>query len=386
MKLDLRCIPLRDATGLEQVTGNEPLHNSMDIPSYCLFDGLHWNSKRGLGRYAVQLSKHVQRMSWTNKLNDIPLWSSSVGRVLLHEVVEPFSREVLTPDIALYPHNVMPIFFMSHRSLRLLVVHDVIFLQDGEKGLGNLYRRLKLKQSVDRADIIFTVSDASRIEIEKLLVRDTTIRVVPNALAAHFEKIPENVRSVRTHPPRILHFGGHAQTKNTLALLQAVAMLNQYDYNIHLHLAAMSDKSELVKSWCQQSRLDSKSVTILPPMSDEELHHEYAQADLHCMPSTGEGFGIPVIEAARCGTPNVLSPLSVFRELLGEDAIYAESLNAHAIARAIQQGLATDLREMVSRARQRSESFLFDSVHRQYAAPALSAVERMAASHRKQRR
>ena len=92
------------------------------------------------------------------------------------------------------------------------------------------------------------------------------------------------------------------------------------------------------------------------------------------MPSTGEGFGIPVIEAARTSTLNVLSPLPVFREIVGDDAVFTASFEAEDIADSILTSMSTNVQEMMMRARRRSHNFLFDSIHEKQAAPALQAI------------
>src|ERR1700677_2371920 len=96
--------------------------------SYCIFDGLQWNCTRGLGRYAQQLSRHLERMPWQRRSIARRAWKSGLGRVLLSELVEPIWSEVIKADTAFYPHNVLPFVFRSHRSFRVLVLHDALFL------------------------------------------------------------------------------------------------------------------------------------------------------------------------------------------------------------------------------------------------------------------
>jgi len=162
-----------------------------------------------------------------------------------------------------------------------------------------------------------------------------------------------------------------------------VALLNKNGHKVHLVLAAMAGKRELAERWRQETGLAGHALTILPFLSDAELIQAYADSDAHCMPSTGEGFGIPVIEAARIGTPNILSPLPVFRELIGEDALYTDSLHAESIAQSILRCLTSDTCAMTLRARRRTEKFLFESVHRTNALPVLLAIEEMATARRK---
>jgi glycosyltransferase involved in cell wall biosynthesis len=352
------------------------------VPSYCIFDGLQWESKRGLGRFAAQLNRHLDRMPWRRLTYPRPQWRSSVGRVLLNEAVEPVWLEVLNPEVAIYPHNVLPSLFGSHRSLRVLVLHDVLFLDRCNDSAGNRYRSAKLKKSLANADLIVTVSEASRTEIAGLLSDEKRIMVLPNALGESFESVCNLERRDRTGPARILHFGGHAPSKNTKSVFEAISRLRREGCEVQLTLAAMSGNAELAEQWRRETQLRSEALTLLPMLSDEELKQVYAEATVHCMPSTGEGFGIPVIEAAKCGTPNVLTPLPVFRELMGGDAFFADSTSSESITRSLKECLAAENAPITERARARTERFVFDSVHAQHAVPIFHAIEEMAWSRR----
>jgi glycosyltransferase involved in cell wall biosynthesis len=357
--------------------------NAAGLPTYCVFDGLQWENTRGLGRFTTQLKKHLERMHWRGLTYPRPRWKSSVGRVLLNQLVEPVWLELLSPEIAVYPHNVLPSRFVSHRSLRVLVLHDVLFLDNSNRNAGNRYRSAKLKRSLVNADLIITVSAASGAEIRHLLSSDKKIMVIPNALAASFESFVPGGRRNGDSSARILHFGGHAPSKNTKMVFEAVSLLKRDGRDVHLMLAAMSAEAELVERWRGEANLPPEALTVLPLLSDEELKQVYAEAAIHCMPSTGEGFGIPVIEAARCGTTNVLSPLPVFKELIGDDAIFANALGAESIARALAECLAADVSPIRERARARTDRFLFDSVHSLDAIPVFQTIEEMALSRQR---
>ena len=361
----------------------------MDIAnplSYCIFDGLQWNSMRGLGRYARQLGRHLERMPWERRSIARPEWKSGLGRVLLSELVEPVWREVIHPDIAFYPHNVLPFIFLSHLSFRVLVLHDVLFLQSENRSKGNRYRSLKLRGSLSKADLIITVSETSRREILEMLNPQCPVLVIPNALAESFGEEIETPKLHESASMHVLHFGGASPTKNTRNVIRAVTLLNRRGLNVHLDLAAMSGKRELVEQWRQEAELGGDALTVLPSLSDQELRNVYGRTHAHCMPSTGEGFGIPVIEAAFLGTPNVLSPIEVFRELIGQDAIFAASLDAQEIADALLRCLSSDTKAMSLRARQRADRFTFDSVHNTRAIPVFQAVEAMVDSRQSGRR
>lgn len=60
----------------------------------------------------------------------------------------------------------------------------------------------------------------------------------------------------------------------------------------------------------------------LDQASDADLDYSYANAYCLIQASDAEGFGLPIVEAARHGTPLVLSDIPVFREIGGADASY----------------------------------------------------------------
>ena len=55
---------------------------------------------------------------------------------------------------------------------------------------------------------------------------------------------------------------------------------------------------------------------------DEQLLKYYSEADCFVFASYYEGFGLGLIEAARCGIPLLLRDLPVFYELAGDNALY----------------------------------------------------------------
>jgi len=55
---------------------------------------------------------------------------------------------------------------------------------------------------------------------------------------------------------------------------------------------------------------------ILDPWTDEELSRLYSAADVFVSPTIGEGFGVPILEAAACGTPSIVTNCSSMIELV----------------------------------------------------------------------
>jgi alpha-1,3-rhamnosyl/mannosyltransferase len=85
-------------------------------------------------------------------------------------------------------------------------------------------------------------------------------------------------------------------------------------------------------------RLRGERVHVIGSLEDGRLGALYANALALAMPSRLEGFGFPPLEAARAGTPSVVSDLPVFRETLGDDgALFVPPGDEAAWARALNE-------------------------------------------------
>lgn len=70
--------------------------------------------------------------------------------------------------------------------------------------------------------------------------------------------------------------------------------------------------------------LDIQNITLFPPPTElaigitrETLVQMYNSLDVFLLPSKGEGFGLPIVEAQACGVPVILSDNTSMPELLG---------------------------------------------------------------------
>ena len=74
----------------------------------------------------------------------------------------------------------------------------------------------------------------------------------------------------------------------------------------------------------------------LQAADDADLVAAYTDSDALIATSFGEGFGLPIVEAARHRLPVLARDLAVFREVAGEGADYFQALDGDALALVVQ--------------------------------------------------
>ena len=97
---------------------------------------------------------------------------------------------------------------------------------------------------------------------------------------------------------------------------------------------------EAVERLVQASPQLNKRLLWLSQVSDEYLERVYDSCTALLAASEGEGFGLPLVEAASRGLPILARDLPVFREVAGSHATYFSGLEPEDLARAVTSWIA----------------------------------------------
>ncbi|MFN7985707.1 MAG: glycosyltransferase, partial [Vicinamibacterales bacterium] len=100
-------------------------------------------------------------------------------------------------------------------------------------------------------------------------------------------------------------------------------------------------------------------VDVRTHVTDADLRALIRGAQAHVVPSTVEGFGLPVLEAMALGTPVVTSDADALREVAGDAALSVRATDASALTASLSRLLTHPaLRERLSAAgRARARQF-----------------------------
>lgn len=113
----------------------------------------------------------------------------------------------------------------------------------------------------------------------------------------------------------------------------ALARLIERGYDLSLVVAGHLDERwiSILKEAAVTSGVVDR-VHLVGAVDDELLRALYRRAELNLMPSLAEGFGLPVLESAACGTPAVASNRTALAEAAGHDLARFDPTDVDSIA------------------------------------------------------
>ena len=243
----------------------------------------------------------------------------------------------------------------------LLTVHDVIpftFREAMPFFRNRFVYRPSLKHACRLNDLVATVSEYSKQDIaEKVGVPPEKIRVIPNGLREPNPEDPSTVKALegrcRIHEPFILNVGGIHERKNIVRLIGAFERLvKERGYGGRLIITGSTSGApyqEKMKKICDAAVARTgiaDRILFTGFVTEKELDHLLRRAQLLIYPSLYEGFGIPILEAMKVGTPVVTSNVTAMPEVAEGAALLVDPLDIGAMAEAMDRLLKDDaLRE-----------------------------------------
>lgn len=225
----------------------------------------------------------------------------------------------------------------------VVTIHDLIFLRHPEfyHWIDTKIYTRKFRQTLQEADRIIAISECTKRDImEYGNIDDSRISLIYQSCAPRFSVTTigaekEHIRQQYGLPERfILNVGSIETRKNILLAVKALPYLPE---NLSLVIVGRHTKyTDEVRTYIEKHRLTHR-VHILHGVPDSHLPALYALAETFVYPSRYEGFGIPIIEAIRCGLPVVACTGSCLEEAGGPDCLYVHPDDEQAMAVAISQ-------------------------------------------------
>ena len=126
--------------------------------------------------------------------------------------------------------------------------------------------------------------------------------------------------------------------KGHLQVIEAFEIL--WQEGLPLNLILVGKQGWMVEGLVDQLRSHpelNRYLFWLEGISDENLEQVYGACTCLIAASYGEGFGLPLIEAAQQDLPIIARDISVFREVVGNNAFFFQTKNPKELAQNIQE-------------------------------------------------
>jgi glycosyltransferase involved in cell wall biosynthesis len=153
----------------------------------------------------------------------------------------------------------------------------------------------------------------------------------------------EEILKLLKSAPSFLMVGTIEPRKGHTQALSAFELL--WDQGQDVNLVIVGKRGWLVDELVERISTHpmlGKRLFWLEGISDEYLDRIYQHSKAALMASEGEGFGLPIIEAARHGIPLILRDIPVFREVAGEHATYFNGHGPRTLSTVIVDWLMRD--------------------------------------------
>ena len=207
--------------------------------------------------------------------------------------------------------------------------------------------RLTVRRSARRAARILSLSEHTRRDIiETYGIEPQRVTAIPLAAPAHFGPITDNRELQRVRHnygidrDYILSVGSIQPRKNLARLVRAYASLREsYSADKLPKLVLVGKRAwlydETLRALDETNIKDAVVLTGYVPESD--LPALYSGALCFVYPSIFEGFGLPPLEAMKCGAAVIVGNQTSLPEVVGDAALTVDPFDIDAIASAIRK-------------------------------------------------
>lgn len=343
--IDIRCLSESRRTGVAEYTINllEQIFQKDTQNKYILFLNSWKRSKIDLLWIKKYSNVEIKIFRFPNKFLNLLLWYLQWPKIdlMLGGV-----------DVIFMPN--INFIATSKKAKTILTIHDLSFEYFPETF--SWKRRLwhffintpKLARQVDK---IIAVSQSTRDDIIKnYQISPTKIEVIYNGISDNFKIVDRNNPKLLEIKEKydlpfnfILFLGTFEPRKNIEGLIKAYEKMRKEknkDLDKYKLVIAGAEgwKSKKIKESIWKSKF-KKDIILLNFIDDEDKVYVYSLAALFVYPSFFEGFGLPPLEAMKCGVNVVVSNNSSLPEVVGNGGVLIDADRPDEIAIACKEFL-----------------------------------------------
>lgn len=250
---------------------------------------------------------------------------------------------------------------------QIATIHDINFEHNPQDlpWLVSKYYRFFFPKFVKKAKKLITVSDYSSNDIQsKYGIEKEKITTIYNGANKIYQPIRESEKEklrlkYTQGNPYFIFVGSLHPRKNVDRLIQAFTHITKTNDEIRLVIVGSAmwkgKKIDLPKKLVDK-------IIFTGHLEMSELSKLMASAKALTYVPYFEGFGIPLVEAMRCGTPILAANTTSLPEVAKDAAIYCDPFNVNEIAKKMNELLSDETLclELSQKGLERSKDFSWD--------------------------
>ena len=322
------------------------------------------NSKTGVGQYVQELleellerapkdmffsvmlhpsldMKHPLVKFVSRKKNAEIMWFDIPAIGLKRDIKFFLKRSKLKCDLFHCLYSNHPLFF---KGAQMVTIHDLKYVLHpefmGSRGkLKSIYLKNLMRHAAKHCEKLITVSESTRNDLLKVFPHIPKLaertEVVYEAATVSMKENPEIFRKFQLDKPYFLYLGELRPHKNVARVIQAFMQFKGAaapEGDVRLIVAGKPHKSFVMPA---DARRDD--IIFTGYVKDDDAYTLYSNALAYCLPSLYEGFGLPILEAMKCGCPVITSDFSSTAEVAGSAGVLVDPLNVTQIAEAMER-------------------------------------------------
>ena len=340
----------------------------------------------GVGRYLYNLLKHLAPLNPDIRYNlflssdielnlDFPNIEKTIlktdrGNLYWQNIILNKAIKHQNYDILWSPNYYSPVFY---RGRSILSLHDVSWkaLPDNYTFPNRVVREILSRRSLKKASAVFTLSEFSKSEIINYYRTDPSlIEVIHLAIDNSF------IRSDKLQIKDFKHKFGISKGP-VLGFLGSIFKRRNIDKLISSYHALKKSYPEL-KLMLVGENFDPAVESLLKSdpsiiwekrLSENEIKDFYSSIDLFIYISEYEGFGLPPLEALKCGTIPLLLRKTSLKEVFTDIALFVDEADSLKLSEKIDEYLKNSEetgRKILLRFREKENYFSWERVAEEY--------------------
>jgi glycosyltransferase involved in cell wall biosynthesis len=273
---------------------------------------------RALGNYSIEIIFKMVKDQLEGLIDSKDAYSNFESSGLFRRIYNCIEAAFRQGKVNHVTGDINYIGLLLNQKKTIQTIHDCVHLTVSTGIKHEILKLFWLTIPIKRSKYVTAVSESTKKEILKYAGCDPNkIRVIYDAIPKEFSRKPKLFNKEK---PRILQLGT-AHNKNIPRIIEALK-------GIPCTIDIVGSYGRDIELLMNENKIEFE---FNGGLSDEEIKLKYEKADIISLPSTYEGFGMPILEGQATGRVVITSNIFSMPEVAGDAACLVDPFDIQSI-------------------------------------------------------